>query len=535
MKVITPVTITDTMVTGGTTWSRGSPATYYDYNGILQTASTGVPRMTYTPSTKAFLGLLVEGAATNLLSRSNGFDQSAWTKNNSTISITAGTAPTNATEALKLFENASNTIHSVAQAATVVSGSTYCFSVYAKAAERSWICMELTKSGTTPDAWFDLTTGVVGGTTTGVVSRGIEAIGNNWYRCTMTVVADTTTTTASIYTSTANNVVSYAGSTTSGVLLYGAQLELNAVSSYIATTTTTVTRAADTPGVYNGLPENDYPAWSSASVSYTANQRVILASTHKIYSCVTAHTSTVSNGPADSVTLWAEVSPTNRWAMFDNTSQTYSTNPNEILLVLSPGNISSLALAGLQGLRAEISVIDTAAGNANMYRTSLGLDNSSVSNWYDYFYADYLQQEYVIIGGSIPPISTNLVAVRVIGTTAAIGSLSVGYIKYLGSTQLGFNMGIIDYSRKETNSFGVTNFVQRAYSKRTSVKLMIENSEINAVYSKLASLRATPAIWITTDDPRYDPTVIYGFYKDFSIDVPYNQYSYCSLEIEGLT
>ena len=49
------------------TFSRGSPATYIDATGTMQTAGNNVPRFDYDPVTRQPLGLLHEGAGSNLL------------------------------------------------------------------------------------------------------------------------------------------------------------------------------------------------------------------------------------------------------------------------------------------------------------------------------------------------------------------------------------------------------------------------------------------------------------------------------------
>jgi len=64
--------------------------------------------------------------------------------------------------------------------------------------------------------------------------------------------------------------------------------------------------------------------------------------------------------------------------------------------------------------------------------------------------------------------------------------------------------------------------------------MMLPNTKLNKVQRVLADLRATPCAWIGTDVAGYEPLTLYGFYRDFSIDVAYPTTSYCSLEIEGL-
>ena len=41
-----------------------------------------------------------------------------------------------------------------------------------------------------------------------------------------------------------------------------------------------------------------------------------------------------------------------------------------------------------------------------------------------------------------------------------------------------------------------------------------------------------PAVYVGADD--YDAAIIYGFFKDFSIDITFSNASVCSIELEGL-
>ena len=60
--------------------------------------------------------------------------------------------------------------------------------------------------------------------------------------------------------------------------------------------------------------------------------------------------------------------------------------------------------------------------------------------------------------------------------------------------------------------------------------------QMNKVQRVLADVRATPCVWIGADDAQlYAPLIVYGWYRDFSIDVAYPTTSYVSLEVEGLT
>ena len=104
----------------------------------------------------------------------------------------------------------------------------------------------------------------------------------------------------------------------------------------------------------------------------------------------------------------------------------------------------------------------------------------------------------------------------------------------LGGTQYNATAGIVDYSAKSTDTFGNNTVTQRAYSKRMTAKLQIDNLIVDAVVNTLAAYRSTPIVWIGADN-LYTSLIVYGFYKDFDVDIAYPTVSYCSLTIEGLT
>jgi len=69
------------------TYTRASTALFYGSNGLIQTASSGVPRIIYDPVTLAIQGYLHEGARTNSCLWSNDMTNAAWTKTNMTATL----------------------------------------------------------------------------------------------------------------------------------------------------------------------------------------------------------------------------------------------------------------------------------------------------------------------------------------------------------------------------------------------------------------------------------------------------------------
>ena len=218
------------------------------YTQTVATAYYG-PRFDYDPATLAAKGLLIEEQRVNLFLRSEEFNDPAWTKGDATVTANATVSPDGTTNADKLVEAATTGTHFATQTPSFVSGTTYTTSVYIKAAERSVLAIQLRSVafGTTRTAWFDTVTGTVT-KATGVSTTTMTDAGNGWYRCTITATASVTATT-NVYFYLDNSPTgtgSYTGNGTSGLFIWGAQLETGAfATSYIPTVASTVQRNTD--------------------------------------------------------------------------------------------------------------------------------------------------------------------------------------------------------------------------------------------------------------------------------------------------
>lgn len=289
------------------------------------------------------------------------------------------------------------------------------------------------------------------------------------------------------------------------------------------------TTIGDAQLVSSSAPETDYAAWA-AGTDYAVFARAI--DVHKIWESV--QTPNIGHTPGASPLYWAEVAPTNRWAMLDTEISTQTALASPLTVVIKPGYVNALAVFGLEGATLDVTVRDGLAGPV-VYIRALSLDGTILADWYQYFFEPSVQLGEAVMT-DLPPYIDAHITVALSGPgTVKCGILILGTVYELGGTQYGASAGIIDYSRKDTSATGVTTFVRRKYSKRMSAPLMLNNAQLNKVQRVLADLRATPCAWIGTDADGFEPLTVFGFYRDFSIDVAYPTSSYCSLEIEGLT
>jgi hypothetical protein len=227
----------------------------------IPTTSTinSAPRFDHNPETGESLGLLVEEARTNLLLRSEEFDDAEWAKNNATVTANVAVSPNGTTTADKVASTLSAIDGNVLVVPTLLNSTPYTGSVYAKADAWGWVAIEIRSTASNIlRAWFNVSSGVVGTVQSGMTAT-IQAVGNGWYRCAATRTSGTTNTDTRfrIFPTNADNVFS-TGDGTSGLFLWGAQLETGAFpTSYIPTTTATVTRSADVASISG----SNFSAW----------------------------------------------------------------------------------------------------------------------------------------------------------------------------------------------------------------------------------------------------------------------------------
>lgn len=240
------------------TFTRASGGSYVGSNGFIKYAGVNEPRFDHDPETGESLGLLIEESRSNLVtfSQGSGMNDLNWNTNsgavivqtNSTVapdgSLTANKVSASAVSELHLFN--SNTF-------SVTSGVIYTFSCFFKAAESSWVYF---RTGGTPFGAngyiFNISDGTLGVAVNTLDSAPvITKYPNGWYRISITKTASLTGNgLLQIIVPNNNSTSIFAGDGTSGIYVWGAQLEQGSFpTSYIPTQESTRTRAADNASI----------------------------------------------------------------------------------------------------------------------------------------------------------------------------------------------------------------------------------------------------------------------------------------------
>lgn len=284
------------------------------------------------------------------------------------------------------------------------------------------------------------------------------------------------------------------------------------------------------------VPENDHPLYNPATV-YAIGQRVLLgAPQHAIYESLSANNA--GNFPPNSPAHWIYAGPSNAWKAYDLSGGTVMVAPGSdatpLEFVIAGDRATSISLLGVQASWVQIQASNPVDG---IYydRTIEVLDNAVVATWFDYFFAEIEKATQVIVL-DIPPAMNSQYKVRIADAsgTVKLSTFIMGLAVNMGLAEFGAQVGIIDFSKKLVDSFGRASLDPGPFSNRMSISMELPKGIVDSVYRRFIAFRATPCLWIGAFG-QYESLTVFGFFRDFNIDISYPTFSICSAEIEGLS
>jgi len=248
------------------TTTRNSIGTRVNKEGLIEVVGNDIPRIDYKDSAEG--ALLLEPQSSNLITYSEDFSQSDWTKDNATITQNSTISPDGMMNASLMLSTNSNTRISDA----IAVPNTFYVSVFVKYIDQQFIQIYSGASGSYYIN-FDIKNKLhQGGSLVSEVK--FEEYGNGWLRLGAKFSgagAASSTIRLGFSQSLTSSYGNSGGNTSSGssVYIWGAQLEEESYpTSYIPTSGSSVTRLADTAnGSGNSEVFNDSEGVLFANIS----------------------------------------------------------------------------------------------------------------------------------------------------------------------------------------------------------------------------------------------------------------------------
>ena len=217
---------------------------------VKEVTENDIPRLDYSGGSCP--SLLLERQSTNLVTYSEDYSDSSWTKVNASVSSNTATSPSGETNASTLVSTSGTSEQYLdVGSLSVTSGEDYTMSVFVKKNDYDFFLIRFTGVGgafSAGNVFFNINNGTLGTVDSGYTGS-IESFANGWYRCSATKTASGTTGSGKVrlQLATSDNTESISGDGSSGTFIYGSQFEQNSYpTSYIPSNSgSSTTRTAD--------------------------------------------------------------------------------------------------------------------------------------------------------------------------------------------------------------------------------------------------------------------------------------------------
>lgn len=516
MKIVKPI------IFNSFDFSRASIATYYDENGLIATAGVNVLRLGYNPATLDAIGPIIEGESTNLMPDSEDF--SGWVESSSVVTTQSIVRPDGTTALTTKYSTAAAFNNFAYASTTPAAGVFTAYSVYVKyISGMSTVYLQGVAINLAAPDFYNID------------GSFLQSLPNGWKRIGAVVPSNGV-----------NFNFNIGGSSGSGaVYLWGMQVEgadAVDVTSYIATSGGPETRAADTVAeapprlVSSNVDEDLDLEWNPATIYSAGAQAIVFQNYNKVYESI--GTTPAGQFPPAHPEYWIDQGATNRWRMFDMTvgpeKQTVSTDSSNIINVLLEVDqvVTSVSLFNMEANNVRIIMRDEFGTIVYDHYEDL-LQETPSSDWWSFFFATRSSIKTLVLT-DLPTVKPSTIEMILDGDAfpAKIGKMIVGEAVEIGCARYGTSVGIVDFSRKERDDFGNNFILERRYIDRADFDVQIPTSSIDSVKALLTSLRATPTLYI--GDEQFASTVIYGFYRDFSIIISGPKRSDLTIQVESI-
>ena len=274
--------------------------------------------------------------------------------------------------------------------------------------------------------------------------------------------------------------------------------------------------------------EQPYPIWDSTT-EYPINTTVVYK--NHVYRTIVDNNQSVQ--PDLNTGKWLLFGVDNAFASIDLNSSTSSIMDDGLDYIefeFAVDRYNYLALSNIRGDAIEIWEYDELDVElAHIYHEN-ELVRTCADTWFDYYYCGLPQENVPDCGypfdylhTPIHPLTKRMV-VRIHKTVddcASIGIMIGGRAVNIGETQFGVKVGLIDYSRKETDDYGITSIVRRKSRQTMRSVVMIRSQNTQLVKRIVRDTLGTVVMFIAdpATDSNYENLLLLGYVEEFDLEL----------------
>ena len=283
------------------TFTRSSVGTYVGADGLIKSAAVNEPRFDHNPVTGECLGLLVEEARTNLVASPTLSNTLTGVTNTAETTILGPTGTT--INVQKMQCTASTDGHGIFSNASLSSGLA-AHSIFVKKGNHRYVGIEIRSNlgGGYTALYFDFDTEAISDGNNTSATVGFSKYPNGWYRIFCVIGKNANAPGFGFRMLGSMDYPSWTATGDEFVYFYGPQLEAGAfLTSYIPTSGSTVTRAADVASITG----TNFSSWynntegtfvTDAILAFTQNAGNPFTFGGVFYTTVTGALRTLGNG-----------------------------------------------------------------------------------------------------------------------------------------------------------------------------------------------------------------------------------------------
>lgn len=234
---------------------------------------------------------------------------------------------------------------------------------------------------------------------------------------------------------------------------------------------------------------------------------------------------------------WTKIGQINRWRMFNGAlyQPTVQTGGPIEVEIEADGIINGVAVLNCDAAEVTVTITDPVEGEVYSKTISL-IDNSGITNWYDWFFAPIVRKTEAVFL-DLPAYAGVTVGVEISsGATGDVscGGLVIGQQSNIGQTYLNFNIRNRYFSRRERNIFGdFIDVLSRPVAREATFDVSVPSAMVSGALKKIDDRRDLPTVYVGGED--YDQSIVFGFPDEPEVNQLSAELARLKLTVLGIT